>query len=291
VTIPELSYKILFEGLDMYSRVAYDPDEEHEYLTNLFEGRGNRFEIYCAQCGKETPHVRHIGEELHRRLSMLPLNYPRGYEPKKATKDHRGYTLLTFVCQLDTDHTAAILLRIAEDHLTKVGQYPSTLDAFRSRATEARYKAILTKQDASDLHRAEMLKGFGAHVGAFIYYRRIVERIINMATDEAVRAGLLNAEDLGRMRVKEKIDAVKGQLPDHLTSNRQLYSILSEGVHTLSDEQCAKAAQMASEAIALILEDEAHRQERQRIRETNSQEISKAASQGRGSSGGPTNNG
>jgi hypothetical protein len=66
-----------------------------------------------------------------------------------------------------------------------------------------------------------------------------------------------------RVRMDEKIGLLKNHLPDFLFQNRGLYSILSVGVHTLSETECLAAFPAVRLAIELILDDLLEQQERQ----------------------------
>jgi hypothetical protein len=132
--------------------------------------------------------------------------------------------------------------------------------------------------------RNEFLKGRrcenqGLGVGAFIYYRRVVEnqknRIIEgiIKVSEKIGAPKEKLETL-RAAVKETqfskaLDMAKDAMPESLLINGQspillLHSALSEGVHTLTDEQCLELAGSArivlselSERLSQALKDEA----------------------------------
>ena len=132
--------------------------------------------------------------------------------------------------------------------------------------------------------RDEFLKGRrcenqGLGVGAFIYYRRVVEnqkdRILNqiIKVSEKLGANEKNIEVLKRA-VKETqfskaLDMAKNAMPESLLINGHspillLHSALSEGVHARSDEQCLEIAGSVrivlgelSERLSQALKDEA----------------------------------
>ena len=132
--------------------------------------------------------------------------------------------------------------------------------------------------------RDEFLKGRrcenqGLGVGAFIYYRRVVEnqknRIIEgiIKVSEKIGAPKEKLETL-RAAVKETqfskaLDMAKDAMPESLLINGHspillLHSALSEGVHSLTDEQCLELAGSArivlselSERLSQALKDEA----------------------------------
>ena len=64
-------------------------------------------------------------------------------------------------------------------------------------------------------------------------------------------------------RMDEKISLLKGHLPDFLVQNRNLYGVLSIGVHTLGEAECLAAFPAVRLAIELILDDLLEKHERQ----------------------------
>jgi hypothetical protein len=110
--------------------------------------------------------------------------------------------------------------------------------------------------------RDEFLKGRrcenqGLGVGAFIYYRRVVENQKNRILGEIIKV----SEKIGATKDKieklksavtetqfsKALDMAKDAMPESLLINGHspillLHSALSEGVHALSDEQCLELA-------------------------------------------------
>lgn len=132
--------------------------------------------------------------------------------------------------------------------------------------------------------RDEFLKGRrcenqGLGVGAFIYYRRVVENQKNRIIEEIIKV----SEKIGAPKVKLEIlraavkeiqfskalDMAKDSLPESLLINGYnplslLHSALSEGVHALTDEKCLELASSVrvvlgelSERLSQALKDEA----------------------------------
>lgn len=119
----------------------------------------------------------------------------------------------------------------------------------------------------------------GLGVGAFIYYRRVVENQKNRILEEIIKV----SEKIGaspdkvailREAVKETqfstaLKNAKDAIPESLLINGHsplllLHSALSEGVHALSDEQCLELASSVrivlgelSERLSQALKDEA----------------------------------
>jgi hypothetical protein len=97
----------------------------------------------------------------------------------------------------------------------------------------------------------------GLGIGAFIYYRRVVENQKNRILNEIIKVSeSLSASperiDILKKAVEETqfskaLDMAKGAIPESLLINghspiQLLHSALSEGVHALSDEECLELA-------------------------------------------------
>lgn len=110
--------------------------------------------------------------------------------------------------------------------------------------------------------RDEFLKGRrcenqGLGVGAFIYYRRVVENQKNRILGEIIKVSerISATEDkieklkaaVTETQFSRALDMAKDAMPESLLINGHspillLHSALSEGVHSLSDEQCLELA-------------------------------------------------
>lgn len=145
--------------------------------------------------------------------------------------------------------------------LMKVGQYP---------AWEIKGDANIEKLlgEHSGYYRKGLVcesQGYG--IGAFGYYRRIVEEIIDRLLDEI--SELLSEEELTHYQdalvktketivTQEKIDLVKDLLPPILRPEGMnplsaLHSALSEGLHAGTDEECLEYAETCREILAFLV--------------------------------------
>jgi hypothetical protein len=117
----------------------------------------------------------------------------------------------------------------------------------------------------------------GLGIGAFSYYRRVVENHKEQLFDEIIKvAGKIAPETVGALRSAKAqpqflnaLDSVKDIFPQGLLINGHnpltlLHSALSEGLHAQSDEECLQSAQdirivlsELAERMALALKEEA----------------------------------
>jgi len=155
------------------------------------------------------------------------------------------------------------LVHFREDGKTieKVGQYPKPT----IRPAKEIEKALGAYSDRYRKGLISESQGFG--IGAFAYYRRIVEGVIDELLDsltellpderqEEYRAALAKTK---QSRVaQEKIDLVKDLLPDNLRPNGMnplgiLHHALSEGLHSLQDDKCLEMASQIRSVLEYLL--------------------------------------
>lgn len=158
----------------------------------------------------------------------------------------------TYRCAKCKSFTQHYSIKISEnlDYIMKVGQYPPweiSVDKELKKMLgdhEENYKKGLTCES----------QGYG--IGAYAYYRRIVEEVIDELLDGI--ADLISGEDKEKYlkaleeakkshKAEDKIKIVKELLPPVLMPEgnnplKLLYSQLSSGIHALSDEECLEKA-------------------------------------------------
>lgn len=104
-------------------------------------------------------------------------------------------------------------------------------------------------------------------IGAFSYYRRVIEDLLEqiLSDVEAVLEGK-ELQDFraaaklarGSKRAAEKLDLVKDALPAHLRPGGvnplgMMYGVLSEGMHSKTDEECLDAGQAMRMALSFLV--------------------------------------
>lgn len=165
---------------------------------------------------------------------------------------HNRVLNLKFLCQAckDFERRFFIYVNNSLDTMYKVGQYPEW-----EIKMDKNLEKIL-QSHAPTFRKGLVCESQGYGIGAFAYYRRITENIIdelldsisNLIEDEHKDKYRIALEKTKNTRVaQEKIDLVKDLLPTILKPNGMnplgvLHSELSEGVHAESDEACLEVA-------------------------------------------------
>ncbi|WPU98507.1 hypothetical protein SNE26_21010 [Mucilaginibacter sp. cycad4] len=136
---------------------------------------------------------------------------------------------------------------------TKVGQYPSIADFHLSELNK--YKKVIPNDKLKEVAKAIGLAANGVGVGSFVYLRRVFEYLIEDAKSQAIKDSAIKEDDFVRLRMDEKIQALKDYLPEFLVENKQLYGILSVGIHALEENECLMHFEAVKVGIELILDE------------------------------------
>lgn len=226
--------------LPLYGSVAV-PDEAEQPVERLFRS-DLQFDCYCVLCEKPS----HF--KLARKLAVesgLDVSSPQF--PNQSLNTFKA----RFRCTRSDDHVYTYFWHFFPKQITKVGQSPA-LETIAGNDVEG-YRKVLGGQYFAELHRATGLASHGIGIGSFVYLRRIFERLIYNHRDEAVAAGVA-LEGFDSLRMSEKIEALRADLPDTVFKFRAAYGILSKGIHELSEAECKEYFPILRAAIIAILE-------------------------------------
>jgi hypothetical protein len=169
---------------------------------------------------------------------------------------------LRYTCSHCTEFERVFVLRIDADRtsIIKIGQYPAW--DIQGNADVER----LLGAHASHYKRGLICESQGYGIGAFAYYRRIVEEIIDSLLDQV--GDLLSGEEkvkyaeaLAKTKTirmtSEKIELVKDLLPailrpDNMNPLSTLHEVLSEGLHADADERCLELASAIRQVLTFL---------------------------------------
>ncbi len=162
-----------------------------------------------------------------------------------------------------TSNTAPSSTRSAIMRVTKVGQFP----ALQIRVPKELEKA-LGEPDASLYRKALANRNIGNGLGAVAYMRRIVENKTNDLIEvvaklaesnniDAPTVAQIRAASTGKTTYDQKLKLAATVFPPSLlveTINplERLYSVVSEGLHGLSEEECVAVADKTQEIFEFL---------------------------------------
>lgn len=236
----------------LYEEVEYfEVEGEVDPLYEFYGFKGKQ-DGYCVNCKAET--VFSLAKSLH---SKLHLNYTEQQEADR-------FFSIQFKCARDDDHLPLFHFQQTDRKIQKIGQYPSLADTAIGQLD--RFRKILDGENPSEFHKALGLAAHGVGIGAFVYLRRVLERLIDARKEKAVKDGLLTEAEFENKRVSERIKLLKGHLPDTLVENDGIYSLLSKGIHELSEEECLQYFTPLRDLMFLILEEDLEKESKEKFK-------------------------
>ncbi|NER13532.1 short-chain dehydrogenase [Leptobacterium flavescens] len=182
-----------------------------------------------------------------------------GHSLKNKDNNFRGkggFSLFTVACKrYGTVFYYLIEWNVENSYLMKCGQYPSIADLHIGELSK--YRKVISKEKLREFNRAIGLAANGVGIGSFVYLRRIFEDLINLAYDSAVKVNddTIDEEIYNRARMDDRIKLLKNYLPNFLFSNREMYSILSSGIHELDESTCLSYFKPLKLGIEIILDE------------------------------------
>lgn len=210
--------------------------------------------MYCPVCNSNQTHIM---------TNTYIMN------PHKSRIPHKGADLrLVYVCvhcSRFVRYFYAITGVSNEDStktwIMKTGQYPAWEIAGNSQIE------TILGEHSGYYKKGLVCESQGYGIGAFGYYRRIVEEIIDKLLDEI--ADLMTGDELQKYSdalaetkttivAADKIALVKDLLPpilrpEGLNPLSILHSALSEGLHAKSDDECLELSQHCREGLLFLV--------------------------------------
>jgi hypothetical protein len=282
--------RLVGEG-NLYAPQTFSQDEANT-IAMLIGQTGLQLDLDCPGCKTmstfQLPPVKTDGLKIFDPFNPPTLTGAINLAPKPiSTVTHLKHVVraLELRCARHSGHRVEFIIRVTDNEVSpaipgqrgvpispqparysytfeKIGQSPqhAELAAGRLKAISK----IAAKIDVLELRRAVGLRGYDVSIGAFVYLRRVFERIIDRAWKSASDAGEVLPDPMS-LRMGEKVKALSDHLPEIVVSNANVYGILSLGLHELTEEDCARAYPVVEESIIAMLEDaHAHVQKKKR---------------------------
>ncbi|MFY9090151.1 hypothetical protein [Arcobacter aquimarinus] len=167
--------------------------------------------------------------------------------------ENRTFTL-EFYCTHNHDHRIYFTFTVQNSFIQKSGQFPTLLDLEDSTEI-TKYKKELGTKEGRNYHKAIGLASHGIGAGSYVYLRRIFEGFIYEAKDKAIKEEAITEDDFVPKKMNEKIELLKDYLPEILVEHKEYYSVVSKGIHELSEDECLKYFNVLKDGIEVILDE------------------------------------
>ena len=246
--------KGLYESVD----ITIDDFDEIEKCLTKSTYTGNTVDCFCIHC-KTNRVFEFANSEVHEDTGLIRMAIDdaggRSRKPKKEeifnSYLNRRY-VLTYRCTRNREHTILFDLIVTNEKIIKIGQFPSVADLVLPEI--AKYKSVLGKL-YSEFSKAIGLFAHGIGIGSFVYLRRIIEKLIFDKYEQFYDELGVPANEFNRLKFDEKIELLKNHLPAILVRNKNVYGIVSKGIHELSEDECRSMFPYIRTGIELILDD------------------------------------
>lgn len=248
--LPGLKNDIVSIQEFLFSTPLYSPHRLQKDAGYALMTAELRVDGHCCECGKSSTFLRTT------EVGILDLERALARTPALS---------ITLVCARNKDHAIRFIVRLEKSVIEKIGQHPSLADIANDESRT--FRAVLSSVDGRELHRAIGLAAHGVGVGSFVYLRRVLERLIARRFSEVKGNNGWSDEDFARKRTAEKIEFLRDYLPDFLVDTKNIYPILSKGIHELDEKECISIFEVLKHAIFFILEEDRQNKEKSDRRE------------------------
>ncbi len=272
INLSDYSYQQLFQ------LIAYHDENINDFSISSVDS-------YCNQCSKDTTFKsRNSSDNVLNSIHNLIMRLTEtryGDFPFDSVAFYKHLEEIeifsrSFYCPRsinDKAHDISIIFRVSDRKITKIGQFPPLAEIQSSHLK--RYKE-LDNEIYKELNRAVGLNTYGIGVGSFVYLRRIIEKHILYPEIQILQSeGVITTEQIKAADFKTKIHLVKDKLPQLLVENTHIYSILSKGIHSLSENECLQIFNPLLTAIELILDERLEEIQRKRKRKQMLEDLKK----------------
>lgn len=292
ITLPKPEEFFLEKGL--YEPISFEKELNRDILRQILELEffDGAIRTYCPACKQESI----FRTDLIKRKNVTSFTNPHVYEHFRTGKISILYTpeevygaiihtdkssygfknrtfTLEFYCTHEHSHRIFFTFNITNGVIQKIGQYPSVANSLEEEIKV--YKKELGKEKGEEFSKAIGLFSHGVGIGAFVYLRRIFENFIYEAKDKALNDGVITNEEFNQRRMSEKIELLREYLPKVIVERKDYYSIVSKGIHELSEHECKEYFMTLKNGIELILDEKIAEKQAKKKRELFEQELSK----------------
>lgn len=270
--------KFLVEsGLYDSIKISY---EDYTDLISLLSGK-EKIDLFCSECKEKRTFIAKSNKvKVSKKYQPIAVNVFDTYgeeskedeeiynsiklqeerekqqEFEQFLKDNK-LTVLHYMCSRDNSHQIIFVLFIEKFTIQKIGQYPSYADIDIPQAEI--YRKELGKKYYKELKRAIGLYSCNVGIGSYVYLRRIIEKLILDALQEAIKEGAVTQKEFEidennhQRRIEDKIKLLSNYLPKPLVDNKNVYGIISKGIHELDEDECLKYFPVIEQLIKMSL--------------------------------------
>lgn len=156
---------------------------------------------------------------------------------------HMQYTCpnliyLLYKCPTCNQNLYFALLK-KDNEVIKLAQYPSLYDVSRDELKQYKKNDLIDEESFNQIYKADICASSGYFVAAYAYMRRVYETLMVSVFKQNESDMDISEEEFKKLGGHEKILKIRAHLAIEEGIYGPLYSLLSGGVHTYTEEECS----------------------------------------------------
>lgn len=226
-----------------------------EVNTDVFEkfiskNGFSTLDLFCPNCKENKTFI------------QLDWNYVNGLGVYfRGNRHHQNTRSLCYECPT-CGKTVLFIFHFDGNSIIKLAQYPSLYDVSRDELKKYQKNKLIDKNSFREIYKAETCASSGYYVAAYTYMRRVYETMLmSIFTDNQETIGL-SEDEFRKLHSDKKLEAIKDYLAIDDEIYLPLYSLLSAGIHAMSEEQCCEDYVVLKPILLEILAEQKAKQEK-----------------------------
>ena len=212
-------------------------------------------DLYCNVCKMNKTFVRQS-------INASSLLGTFGYPNKGAgTSYSDAIRLISYSCPTCGSHSFYAFYYDG-DYIYKLAQFPSLLDVSRNELKEFNKNALIDEDSYKEIYKAYECASSGFYVAAYTYLRRVYENLFFNLFKKNQSEFTISLDDFIKLKFDNKLELLKGILVIEDAVYKPLYSLLSSGIHSLSEDECQNYYYLLKNILLEILMEQKTKEER-----------------------------
>lgn len=226
----------------LYSKIPITIDEKIEIQNYASHFTG--LDLYCPDCGANKTFI----YETHSTNKDMG-QYRRN---KESTIYYQNLVSIVYKCPNCSKKIFVEFLYL-NDSIMKIAQYPALCEISRDELKMFKKNKVIDKEFFSEIQKADICAGESYFVAAFTYMRRVFENLIkNVFIMNQEKIGV-TYEEYAKKKTDQKIKLIKDYLPIDDDVYIPLFSLLSEGIHSLTEQECSENFKLLKSVLIELL--------------------------------------
>lgn len=149
------------------------------------------------------------------------------------------------------------------ENIIKIAQYPSLFDVSRDELKKYQKNQLIDKDSFKEIYKAETCASSGYYVAAYTYMRRVYETMLLSVFEQNQEHIGLTEDEFRKLHSDKKLEAIKDYLAIDDEIYLPLYSLLSSGIHAMTEEQCCEDYNVLKPILLDILAEQKAKKEKE----------------------------